>query len=126
MIFRRYIFPIFRSIYTALIFLALIFSALIWFFAAHIGSETWRPFDSDTNRWIAIGVLWFITLAILLTIFLIRRRREKAMTEEIVESVETGDDMIAGRAGKLAVTVSYVSHQLDWKLVPCLQLKTPE
>lgn len=112
MIFRRYIFPIFRSIYTALIFLALIFSALIWFFAAHIGSETWRPFDSDTNRWIAIGVLWFITLAILLTIFLIRRRREKAMTEEIVESVETGDDMIASEVAELRAKLKTAMAEL--------------
>ncbi|GGE53919.1 type VI secretion system membrane subunit TssM [Actibacterium pelagium] len=98
---RRYILPLFRSIYTALIFMAAIFSCLIWFFGSFVGSDTWRPFDGATNRWIAIGVLWFITLAILLTIFLIRRKREKAMTEEIVESVDTSDDMIANEVKEL-------------------------
>ncbi len=101
MILRRYILPLFRSIYTALLVLAAVLSALIWFFAAHIGSETWRPFDSAMNRGIAIGVVWFLVLSILLFIFLRRRKREKAMTEEIVESVDTGEDMIASEVAEL-------------------------
>ncbi len=103
MILRRYILPLFRSIYFCLIFLAAVLSACVWYFAPFIGGETWRPFDSSFSRIITIAVIWVIILSILLFIFLRRRKREKAMTEEIAEAVEidTGDEMIKSELGEL-------------------------
>ncbi len=92
---RRYILPLFRSIYTALILLAVAVSACIWYFAPFIGTDDWRPFDTITSRLIAIGILWVLTLLTLLLIALIRARRERSMTEEMAEAVDTsGDDVI--------------------------------
>jgi len=93
---RRFILPLFRSIYTILILLAAALSACIWYFAPFIGSDTWRPFDSMSSRLIAIGVLWVLTLLTLLLIALIRARRDRQMTEEIAEAVDTAEDDVIG------------------------------
>lgn len=89
MMLRRFIIPFFRSIYTVMILLAVVLSVCIWFFSPFIGSDTWRPFDGTTARVSAICVVWFLILAILILVFLLRRKRDKAMTEEIVEAVDT-------------------------------------
>ncbi|MQQ10116.1 type VI secretion system membrane subunit TssM [Epibacterium sp. SM1979] len=89
---RRFVIPFFSSIYTVMLLLATVLSACIWFFAPFIGNDAWRPFDGVTARVIAIVVVWVLILAILLTVFLVRRKRDKAMTEEIVEAVDTQSD----------------------------------
>lgn len=93
---RKYIFPLFKSIYTVLIIVAAILSACIWFFAPWIGGETWRPFDSITSRVVTISILWFLFLSLIIFIFWRRRRRDKKMTEDIAETVDTPEDDIIG------------------------------
>jgi len=92
----KYFFPLFRSVYFVLFFTALTLSFAIWYLAPFIGGETWRPFDGITSRIIFISVLWVFFLCIGLFIFLRRRRREKAMTDEIAEQVDTSSDDITG------------------------------
>ncbi|WP_291737571.1 hypothetical protein, partial [Leisingera sp. F5] len=62
---RRYIFPLFRSIYTILLILAAVLSACVWYFAPFIGSEDWRPFDSVMSRLITIGVIFLLYFIII-------------------------------------------------------------
>ena len=99
---RRFIFPLFKSIYSLLIIVAAILSACIWYFAPLIGGETWRPFDSITSRVVTISVIWVFFLSLIIFIFWRRRRRDKQMTEEIAESVEdAGDDLISEEFGEM-------------------------
>ncbi|MCF6232415.1 MAG: type VI secretion system membrane subunit TssM [Rhodobacteraceae bacterium] len=99
---RRYIFPLFKSIYFILILVASILSACTWYFAPLIGSETWRPFDSVSSRVITISVIWTFFILLMIFIFWRRRRRDKAMTDDIAESVDTSeDDVFAEELGEL-------------------------
>ncbi|MEM6939698.1 MAG: type VI secretion system membrane subunit TssM [Pseudomonadota bacterium] len=95
MLLRRF-FSLFRSVYFVLFFLAATLSFAVWYLAPFIGGETWRPFDSILSRVITIGVIWLIFFGIGLFIFLRRRKREKEMTEEIAEQVDSGGDDITG------------------------------
>ena len=99
---RRYILPLFRSIYTILIIVAAILSACTWYFAPLIGGETWRPFDGITSRIVTISLVWLFFLLLIGFIFWRRRRRNKKMTEDIAESVDTSeDDVFAEELGEL-------------------------
>ncbi len=99
---RRFIFPLFRSIYTILLIVATILSVCIWYFAPFIGGETWRPFDSMTSRIVTISAVWVFFLLLMGFILWRRRRRDRAMTEDIAESVDTSqDDVFAEELGEL-------------------------
>ncbi|KUP91561.1 type VI secretion system membrane subunit TssM [Tritonibacter horizontis] len=93
---RRYIIPLFRSIYTILLLLAVVLSVCIWYFAPFIGSDSWRPFDSVTSRVITIAILWVLTLLTLLLIALLRARRDRKMTDEMADAVDTVEDDVIG------------------------------
>lgn len=125
---RMYITPLFRSIYTWLIVVAAILSACVWYFAPLIGTETWRPFDTMLARIITIACIALFFLMLIGFIFWRRRRKDRQLTEEIVEAVaDTGDDMAAEEIGELrakfkaAVTALRKSkngrrhlHELPW------------
>jgi len=99
---RRYIYPLFRSIYSILIIVAAILSAGVWYLAPLIGGEEWRPFDSMTSRIVTISVIWVFFLLLIIFIFWRRRRRDKKMTEDIAETVDTSeDDVFAEELGEL-------------------------
>ncbi|WP_027233861.1 type VI secretion system membrane subunit TssM [Leisingera caerulea] len=99
---RRYIFPLFRSIYTILLILALVLSACVWFFAPFIGSADWRPFDSVMSRLITIGVIFLLYFLTIGLIFWRRRRKDKEMTEEMAEAADTSeDDVLSEEIGEL-------------------------
>lgn len=89
---RRYLLPMFRSLYSALILLAIALSACTWFFAPYIGSADWRPFDSIQARVITIAVIWVVTLFIIGLVFWLRRRRDRAMADDMVETVDAVED----------------------------------
>ena len=76
----------FRSIYFVLLFVAAMLSVAIWYFAPFIGNDDWRPFGTITARVVAICVTVAIFLALMLTVLLVRRRRNKAMAEDMVET----------------------------------------
>ncbi|MEC9310319.1 MAG: type VI secretion protein IcmF/TssM N-terminal domain-containing protein, partial [Pseudomonadota bacterium] len=100
---RRYILPLFRSLYFVLILLAAGLSACVWYFAPFIGSEDWRPFDSILSRGITIGVIWVVILMIIGLVFWRRRRRDRQMTEDMAEATEVPeeDDVLAEEIGEL-------------------------
>ncbi|WP_291736496.1 type VI secretion system membrane subunit TssM, partial [Leisingera sp. F5] len=99
---RRYIFPLFRSIYTVLLILAAVLSACVWYFAPFIGGDEWRPFDSVMSRLITIGIIFLLYFIIIGIIFWRRRRKDKEMTEEIAEAVDTSeDDVLSEEIGEL-------------------------
>jgi type VI secretion system protein ImpL len=93
---RRFIFPLFRSIYTILLIVASVLSVVIWYLFPLIGGETWRPFDSINSRIITISVVWVFFLALMIFIFWRRRRRDRKLTEDIAETVDTSEDDVIG------------------------------
>jgi len=99
---RRFIVPLFKSIYSLLIIVAAVISACIWFFAPFIGGEEWRPFDSVTSRVVTISLVWTFFILLIIFIFWHRRRKDREMSDEIAESVDTGeDDVLAEEIGEL-------------------------
>ncbi|MFC6639975.1 type VI secretion system membrane subunit TssM [Sulfitobacter sp. JBTF-M27] len=99
---RRILYFFFKSIYSILLLVAITLSVAVWFLAPFIGSDSWRPFDSIMSRSIFIGGIWFFFIGLMLFIFLRRRRKEKAMTEEIAETVDDGaDDVTSAELGEL-------------------------
>ena len=60
-------------------------SLAIWFVGDLVAFGDWRPFDSSASRFIAIGVLIALWAAVSLAIWLIRRRRNRALVEELAE-----------------------------------------
>ncbi len=99
---RRILFFFFKSIYTIFILVAICLSIAIWFLAPFIGGDTWRPFDSIMSRSIFIGGIWFFFIGLMLFVFLRRRRRDRAMTEEIAEQIDnSGDDVTSEELGEL-------------------------
>ncbi|MVO18681.1 type VI secretion system membrane subunit TssM [Parasedimentitalea huanghaiensis] len=99
---RRYIVPLFKSIYSLLLIFAAVLSACVWYFAPLIGGETWRPFDTEKARIITIVLIWIFFLLLIGFIFWRRRRKDREMTDEIAESVDTSeDDMLAEEIGEL-------------------------
>ncbi|PCH71667.1 MAG: type VI secretion system membrane subunit TssM, partial [Rhodobacteraceae bacterium] len=93
---RRFIFPLFRSIYTILLIVASVLSVVIWYLFPLIGGETWRPFDGITSRIVTISVMWVFFLALMIFIFWRRRRRDRKLTEDIAETVDTSEDDVIG------------------------------
>ncbi len=89
---RRTLRLIFMSVYSALFFCAAVLAGLLLYFGPFIGTDTWAPFDTLASRLIWAGVIFVVFFLVALTIFLLRRRREKKMTEDIVESVDTGGE----------------------------------
>jgi type VI secretion system protein ImpL len=101
MIVSRFILPLFRSIYFVLFLVGFILSACFWYFSPLIGGESWRPFDGTASRVIVIAVLWLFLLSLVGFIFWRRRRRDKKMTEEIAEVIDSGDDAVTTEIGEL-------------------------
>ena len=91
----------FSSIYFVLLFTAVVLSLVVWYLGPLIGNEETRPFGSILARLLTVGILLLIFGIIALTIFLIRRSREKAMTEEIAESVDPGEELVSGEISEL-------------------------
>lgn len=68
------------------------FSLAVWFLGPLISFGTLQPLVSVIARIIAIGIIMLLALSILLLIVLRRSKRDQAMAEEIVESVDDGSE----------------------------------
>lgn len=102
MMLRRYIFPLFTSIYFVLFFTVTVLSLCIWYFSPLIGSETWRPFDAVWVRLTIIAVLVVIFAMIAGLILWRRRKRDTDMAEDIAESAaDEADTIVAAEMGEL-------------------------
>jgi type VI secretion system protein ImpL len=99
---RRYIVPLFKSIYSLLLIFAAVLSACVWFFGPFLGGEEWRPFDSMTSRIVTMSLIWVFFLLLIGFIFWRRRRKDREMSDEIAESLDSGeDDFLAEEIGEL-------------------------
>ncbi len=74
------------------IFIAIAFSIALWFMGPLLGFGEFYPFASVISRIIGIGVILLLSLSIILLIVIRRSRRDKAMEEDIVESVDEDAD----------------------------------
>tara|TARA_R110002096_G_scaffold313791_3_gene508076 strand:+ start:1527 stop:5111 length:3585 start_codon:yes stop_codon:yes gene_type:complete len=101
---NRYILPLFRSAYTAIIFTTLILSVGLWFFGPSLGGGDFYPFESVFSRLVTIAGLWGFALFLVLLIVLLRRRRNRKLTEDIVDSVDSSsgeDDVVQGELDEM-------------------------
>jgi len=87
------------------IFVALAISLLVWFFGVFMGYGEFRPLDSQIARLLTIVVVWLIALTIVLIILIRRNKRDKDMTEDIVEAVaveaDPGDEVVKAELSDL-------------------------
>jgi type VI secretion system protein ImpL len=89
---RRYIFPLFKNIYTFLLIVTAALAALLWFFGDMISWGDARPFAEPMTRikWIiGMFVVWLI---VVLLIVIIRWRRNRRMTQALVASTDDPDE----------------------------------
>ena len=96
---NRFIRPLFRSLYTAILFSTLLICGAIWYFGPLLPWGGIYPLETIFARAVTTGTLMGIAIFVVLLIFLIRRRRNKKMTDDIVASVDEGeaeDDVIKG------------------------------
>jgi type VI secretion system protein ImpL len=95
----------FRSGILISIFVALAISLLVWFFGVFMGYGDFRPLDSQIARILTIVVVWLIALTIVLIILIRRNKRDKDMTEDIVEAVaveaDPGDEVVKAELSDL-------------------------
>ncbi|SFU08034.1 type VI secretion system membrane subunit TssM [Sedimentitalea nanhaiensis] len=99
---RRTLKFLFGSIYSILVIVAIILSLCTWFFAPFIGNEEWRPFGSLFSRIVTISSIWVFFLLLIAFIFWRRRRKSKAMADDIAETVDTApDDASSEELGEL-------------------------
>lgn len=78
---------IFSSIGITLIVTAVL-SLCLWFLGGYLGFGEARPFDGPVGRVVGIGVLWIAALLVILLMLLRRQKKDRALTEDIVASVE--------------------------------------
>ncbi len=81
-----------RSGIVLTIILALVFSLIIWFVGPALGYSGAYPLTGALARIITIGIIIFIALLTILLVLLRRSRAEKAMADDIVESVDDDVD----------------------------------
>ncbi|MFQ5621860.1 MAG: type VI secretion system membrane subunit TssM [Paracoccaceae bacterium] len=102
MILRRFLRAL-RSFVFAMFFGTLVISVCLWFFGPLLALGGARPFDGMWARIVTIGILWFLTLIIVLLVLWRRRVRERRMSEEIVEAAEPdpAGNAISAEVGEL-------------------------
>ena len=80
---------------------ALIFSVCIWFFGPLIDIAEWRPLDGFWERVGTIAGLWVLVIAILSFRAWRRRRRDRALTEDIVAQADPADEALSAELDEL-------------------------
>ncbi len=88
----RYIRKIFTSLLFALLFFGLAFSLAIWFFGPLLMLGSWQSFGTVFAQIAWIIGIWVFIFLVLITRWLLRRRREKKMGDEMVAEDEDEDD----------------------------------
>ncbi|SHH01482.1 type VI secretion system membrane subunit TssM [Marivita hallyeonensis] len=106
---------VFTSIYFVLFFTAIALSLAAWYFGPLIGTGDSRPLASTAVRLVMAGLIFLVFGMIGLTVFMIRGKREAELTEEIAESVDTGDsgdDMVTGEIAELRTKLKTAMTEL--------------
>jgi type VI secretion system protein ImpL len=89
---RRWVFPLFKNVYTFLLLMTVILAVLLWFFGDLIAWGDWRPYAELWPRIVTIIWMFGICFTLMIIIRLIRWRRNRKMTEEIVSSTADPDE----------------------------------
>jgi type VI secretion system protein ImpL len=71
------------------VIVALSLSLCIWFLGGFIGIGDARPLQGIAGRLVGLGILWMLALVVILILLLTARKRDAAMTEEIVTANDT-------------------------------------
>ncbi len=88
----RYIRKIFTSLVFALFFMGLALSLAIWFFGPLLMLGSWQPFGTVFAQIMWITGIWVFIFLVLITRWLLRRRRENKMGDEMVADDGDEDD----------------------------------
>ncbi|MEX0285068.1 MAG: type VI secretion system membrane subunit TssM [Paracoccaceae bacterium] len=89
---RRFVFPLFTSIYFILTLVAAILCFCVWYFGPMIGTEEWRPLGKLVVRILIIAVIVVIFAVIMLIVALTRGRKDKDLAEDMAEAVQEDED----------------------------------
>jgi len=81
-----------KSAIFAIFFFAIVLSLCIWFLGPLLAIGDWRPWDSLFGRIGTLIGLWIFSFLLLFIILWRRRRKDRAMTEDIVEATAEEDD----------------------------------
>ncbi|WP_323005166.1 type VI secretion system membrane subunit TssM [Pseudorhodobacter sp.] len=102
---NRFIRPLFRSLYTAILFSTFLICCALWYFGPMLPWGGIYPFETFYARAVATSVLMGIAIFVVLLIFLLRRRRNRKMTDDIVASVEESgadeDEVLKGEMDEM-------------------------
>lgn len=111
---RRFLFPLLRSTYGILFLVAVVLSVCLWMFGHFLVWGSWAPFDTIEQKLIWIAGIAVFTLLLMLTIWLVRRRRARKMTEDIVDSVadEPEPDAVQGELDEMKAKLRTALVQL--------------
>lgn len=88
---RNWMRKIFGSVGLTII-AALCLCVFLWFLGPYIGFGQSYPFESVIARIIGVGVVTLLALTFLLIVFMRRAKRDKDMADDIVDSVDDGDE----------------------------------
>lgn len=81
-----------------IIFLTLVLSLCVWFFGPFLAA--WLPLETVFSRIVTIGCMWAFAFLLMLTLWLLRRRRDRKLTEEISEADEA-EEYLNSELGEL-------------------------
>lgn len=78
---------LFRSAYGILFFVAVVLSLCLWYLGPFVAWGEWRPFETPVQRLVWIIGIAIFTLVLMLAIWLWRLRRDRKLTNDIVNTV---------------------------------------
>ncbi|MEM6486930.1 MAG: type VI secretion system membrane subunit TssM [Pseudomonadota bacterium] len=102
-----------------LLIVLVLLSLTLWLVGPFFGTEDWRPLDELEEQLIGIGVLTLITLIAIIIVLATRKKRDRQMTEEIVESAAQ-----PAPAGPNRGVVDKELQQLQQKMKSSLEVLT--
>ncbi len=101
MIVRKITRAMFGSATGLIITLTVALSLCVWFFGPFLSD--WVPLDTISSRAITIASMWGFALFVILILWILRRRRDRKMSEEIAEISEEdeAEEYLASELGEL-------------------------
>ncbi len=111
---RRFFGAVFSGIGIT-IMVAIVLSVCLWFLGGYLGFGSLRPFDSVIGRLVGLAALWIIALIVILIILLRGNKRDKELTEEIVNSVaeeSPEDEVVTAELGEMRGKLKQAMTQL--------------
>jgi type VI secretion system protein ImpL len=111
MLFRKFLRGLRNGWFLTLV-IVVVLGACVWYFGPLILWGEDRPLDPVRARIITIAVIAVLAFMIPTLLWVLRRRRDRKMTEEIVESVDTGDEVLTGEMDEMRAKMRSAMAQL--------------